>query len=240
MKGRMGPLEQASSAALTSLASQLGLALPPLKKVRVRGDTVALTTAAGVTTGALTAPRTLLCELLRPTEPTLGLRLWRPTGLADDVAVALQGDGRAHDDWLALARVVLEAGEQEAAQLLWLAADSLLTCEDPGDFFPRWPRAARVAAGSFSSEASRVEKLLPLAKSRSPVEACLAAQTIAHDFAAALFDLAQRPVQPARAQRLRRSLAGLLPSLEARSEPAVREAAHLLRWRATFARDLHG
>lgn len=140
MKGRMGPLEQAANAALTSLAAQLGLALPPLKKVRARGDTVALTTAAGVTTGALTAPRTLLCELLRPTEPTLGLRLWRSTGLEDDVSAALQGDGRAHDDWLALARVVLEAGEQEAAQLLWQEADSLLTCEDPGDFFPRWQR----------------------------------------------------------------------------------------------------
>ena len=57
---------------------------------------------------------------------------------------------------------------------------------------------------------------------------------------AALFDLAQRPVQPARAAKLTRNLELLLPKLEGSKAPAVKEEAHLLRWPYMLARDLHG
>ena len=117
------PIEQATRTALASLGTQLGLILPPLTRVQVRQGTVALTTAVGITRGALTAPRALLCELLRKPEPTLGLRLWRADpGRTDPVSAALQRDGRAHDDWLALVQVVLDSGDREEAQLLVTAA----------------------------------------------------------------------------------------------------------------------
>lgn len=236
----MSAIEKAIGRALASLCARLGIEMPTLTRVQYRKGTVTLSTSDAQTKGALTAPRSLLCELFRISEPMLGLRLWRPEGHRDPVSEALQRDGMAHDDWLALARALLEAGEHEEAQLLWLAADSLLSTDHEGGFFPRWPRAARIHAGAHSSPPSLVEKLLPLAKSKSAVEASIALSAIADAIAPAVFELRARPVQPARAARLIRALDTLLPAAESSRAPAVREAAHLLRWRYAFARDLHG
>ncbi len=227
--------------ALTSLGAQLGGVVPAFARVQWRRGVVTLTTAEGRVTGSLTAPRTLVCALPRRSAPVLGLTVWRPEpGARDAVWRALQLDGAAHDGGLTLARTLRDAGAQEEAQLAWSAADSLLTTEDEGGFFPRWPGAARVLAGSSASAPSLVEKLLPYLKSKSSLEACLASEGVAWNVGAALFDLAQRPVQPARAAKLTRNLELLLPKLEGSKAPAVKEEAHLLRWPYMLARDLHG
>lgn len=183
--------------------------------------------------GSLSAPRSLVASCW----PTLETRLFAVQGdgfaigdwdlLRRTLTCDLEGEStRVHTDWLALAHAVLEDGDREEAQLVWLqCSDFGLVSRRSAAFkamFPEQPASAKLT--SASSCAAFVERTLALASSPLGIDRFVVARALLDNLVEALHEVSGK-----RRERLMHGVVAALEQFENDDVPAVRELSRLLR-----------
>ncbi len=175
----------------------------------------------------LAAPNSVVAAVWSDDLATFAAARAQPLGQWNRVVTLTRCEGAPHDRYLELVATMQACGETSQAQLAWMQACRIQDEDDRESdlfplLFPKLPKAAGI--DTARSAAALLERLFPLARSRSPIDQMILAHELAENVVEAAND-----VSGLRLRRLIDQVDKALATLSRSPETAIVDTVKLAR-----------
>lgn len=176
---------------------------------------------------ALSAPNSVVAAVWSDDLSAFAAARTQPPGQWNRVVTLTRCEGAPHDRYLDLVAAMQACGETTQAQLAWMQACRIQDEDDRDSdlfalLFPKLPKAACI--DTARSAAALLERLFPLARSRSPIDQMILALELAENVVDAAHD-----VSGPRLRRLIDQVDKALATLSRSPETAIVDVVKLAR-----------